>query len=104
MAESMRATPVGAQDRRRSGRGVTQPDDSGLDVLIERRAAQLGADPDERAEAWKRSERRYLGEIREANRHRWITHYRRLAANLRASAEHFESKASALSDPGPGGG
>lgn len=107
MGEPMRAIPAGAQDRRRSGRGVTKPDDSGLDFLIERRAveaAQVGSDPDERHEIWKESERRYLAQIREANRHRWITHYRTLAAKLRASAERLERKAADLAEPGKGGG
>lgn len=58
--------------------------------------------PNELEERWKESERQYQGDLQEARRRQWVSHFRRLAANHRGIAEHFEDKASAL-HPGEGG-
>lgn len=79
-----------------------EPDEleSGLNALIERRAANAehADDPQAREESWKASEAEHHAAIREAHRHMWITYYRRLARSLQTRAGHFEDKARTLTE------
>lgn len=93
MPESISGALVGAE--RPADRHTDE-----LDALIDKRAREAISERDKanaEEQSWKESTRIYNGEHREANRHAWITYFKRAAANHRGLAERLEARAEEVS-------
>jgi hypothetical protein len=69
-----------------------------LTAMIERRHDRRVAEEGERPveEAWQESERRHEARRREENRLAWCDYFEHIAGALRARAEEYDQRASAL--------
>ena len=66
-----------------------------IDQLIEKRSGERDASNELQA-MYEASARRHREKIRRQNRAAWFSHFSALADSLRASAEAYEARASAL--------